>query len=71
MDLDCIILNKVPKLRKKKNGCSPSNVAYNVNTCKCGYTLTFSMKTQKGHYQVMRRARSYKRTHASRKMIQS
>lgn len=56
---------------KKKKGSSPSDVAYNVNTCKCRYTLTFSKKTQKGHYQVMRRARSYKQTHASGKTIQS
>lgn len=46
-------LKQSAQTQKEKNGCSPSDVAYNVNTCKCGYSLTFSMKTQKGHSQVM------------------
>lgn len=46
-------LKQSTRTQKEKNGCSPSDVAYNVNTCKCGYTLTFSIKTQKGHSQVM------------------
>lgn len=47
MDLDCIIL-KYPNSERKTNGCSPSDVACNVNTCKCKRALAFSMKTQKG-----------------------
>lgn len=49
MDLECIVLNKVTQIQKEeKNGRSPSYVAYNVNTSKCGATFPFRMKTKKG-----------------------